>query len=204
MDAPDIKDEVLRLIHEVPRLGTDELMLRPASGTDVQEFESRFNLVVPRELREWLLICNGAPINPGGLFSLEEIARQYEWHPSWTGKGWIPLAGDGCGDSWVLATQERIRSIETHPIYFVDQSDYLHPAYVVASGAWHFFRFLFKDAILAKDFAVKPEHYADELLYDIHDLKREHYWPFDKEKVLEEDPGLAHYAGSVPFPWDTE
>ena len=75
---------------------------------------------------------------------------------------------------------------------------------MVASGLWTFLRFLFEDEISGKNFMMKPEYYADELLYDVDELKGEHYWPFDKGKVLEEDPGLAHYAGKVPFPWDTE
>ena len=204
MHPASIKDEVLKLIHEVPLLNADEIKLKPASRIDIRDFENQFGLAIPLELLDWLLVCNGAPVKPGAMLSLKEIGQYYDWHPTWVEKGWIPLASDGCGDSYVLATKERIEATGTHPIHFVDQSNYLLPAYVVASGLWNFLLFLFKDQIIGKDFAMKPEYYADELLFDINELKGAHYWPFYKRKVLEEDPGLSHYVGEVPFPWKVE
>jgi hypothetical protein len=203
MSSHSIKSEVLKLLHQVPLLGAEELITHPAQEIDIRNFESEFRIRAPHELREWLLICDGAPVKPAGIFGLKEIRKHYEWYPDWIEKGWIPTASDGCGDYYVLSTRERIKSA-SHPIYFLDQSDCLNPAYIVASDLWVFFRFLFRDEMLAKDFVIKPEHYADELLYDSDELKGEHYWPFEKDKVLEEDPDLADYAGDVPFPWDVD
>jgi hypothetical protein len=100
-------------------------------------------------------------------------------YPSWKDKGWIPVAGDGCGNYYVLATRGSGVETAKRPIYFVDTSmDREKPAYVVASDLWHFLRFILRDE-LGRD-----------------------YWPFKKYRVLEEDPDLEEAPGA-PKPWDT-
>ena len=50
------------------------------------------------------------------------MAVQTNWHAPWRDRGWLPVAGDGCGNQYVLVS---------HGI-----------AYVVASDLWTFLRFL--------------------------------------------------------------
>jgi len=64
--------------------------------------------------------------------------------------GWLPLAGDGCGDYYVLASKSTVPS--TPPtLLFIDQSDYHLAAYAVASGLWHFLWFLLEDELLTQE-----------------------------------------------------
>lgn len=178
-----IKEEVAQLVHQVPH-APERPIPKGATEEEIVAFSSRTNLQVPDELHEWLSLSNGPRIGPGGLFGILPTEEQmrieslYELFPAWREKGWIPVAGDGCGNYFVLDSRVSVRS--SHPIYFVDHEDnYVIAQYVVASGLWQFLRFL-----LRTEFAIS-------------------YWPFDKEKVLENDPALQEYKGDVPFPWST-
>src|SRR5579864_815686 len=95
-------------------------------------------------------------------------------------KGWLPIAGDGSGSYYVIATLSW--SPSGHPIYFIDERDYTSPNYVVASGLWQFLRFLLRAEML------EPDDYDT-------------YWPYNRERVLTEDPALEQ-VNSIPKPWE--
>jgi hypothetical protein len=88
----------------------------------------------------------------------------------------LPIAGDGCGNLYVLALKDPVDG--SHPVLFMDVSeDDSRPAYVVASCIWRFVRFL---------------------------LRREQgfsYWPFEKNRVLEEDPEIEK-CSKWARPWE--
>jgi hypothetical protein len=193
-----VQEQVKRLIEE--QLQREGRRLPPgARDEEIAAFEARTGLRVPQELRELLQWSNGPPVGPSGIYPLdtgdgsEGIVGEYQFYPGWRKRGWIPIAGDGCGDTYLLDTttvmgydpaQLTLPALEplaagTHPIYFKDHETDpdAPPEYVVASGLWTFLRFW-----------LLAEH-------------GDRAWPFDRERVLEDDPALADYCGAVPLPW---
>jgi hypothetical protein len=111
------------------------------------------------------------PSVQGGIFGIcplnEYLDTEGRFHrrPRFKDEGWIPTAADGSGNVCVLATRSTTRS--GHPIYFCDHEQSYDATFVVASGLWQFLRFL-----------LRREMGAD-------------YWPYERDRVLAEDPGLA-------------
>lgn len=175
-----IKEEVISLLHKVLALKEQS----PPSGTNETEilgFAIQNNLDVPPDLKAWLCVCNGSYIG-GGLFGVHTLERWldvdsfYELYPSWKKQGWIPIAGDGCGNYYVLGKHSC--TVSGHPVFFIDtheDADCL--AYVVASGLWQFLRFVLRQEI------------------------GEDYWPFNKQKVLEQDPMIEKCQEAL-LPWE--
>ncbi len=84
---------------------------------------------------------------------------------TWRQLGWLPVAGDGFGNYYILLTQEALAGY----VAFVEAiSDPEEIAYLVSSTLWGFLRFLFEAECGAKG------------------------WPFDPNVVLAADPALAH------------
>jgi cell wall assembly regulator SMI1 len=146
-------------------------------------------MAVPSELREWLFVCNGANVNPGGIYGLGSagssisIETFLSREPLWIKKHWLPIANDGSGDYYVVAANDLVPGCGTTPVLFLDQSDYTLPAYVVASSLKHFLWFIL----------------TNELLFQ---QGRKRFWPFDKNEVLAVDPALINYH-SAPLAWNT-
>ena len=93
----------------------------------------------------------------------------------WKSKKWIPIAGDGCGNYYLLATSHEYG--RGRPVFFVDtHEDPNEPSYLVASDLWHFMSFLLRKEL------------------------GESAWPFRKEFVVEEDPAIESYHG-LRYPW---
>ena len=175
------RQEVLSLLHQVGHKINQKLPCG-ANQEQIDAFGKRMNMEVPRELREWLSVCN-APLIAQGIYGIpptrKPLCIEYNLKPEYVALGWLPIAGDGCGDDYVLDTTCTVGS--THPIYFVDhECGYDTAQYVVASGLWAFLRFLLQEEL------------------------DEEYWPFDKEQVLARDPALREYQGKVPLAWEAE
>jgi hypothetical protein len=202
-----LKTEVLELLKQVKPLG-ERVPLEPATEVQIKAFEQKYKLAIPDELRDWLMLSNGANVNPGGVFGVENFGRYFTWHPNWWTNNWIPVASDGCGDTYVLAGGEMIPSSKTHPVFFIDQSDVDQPAYVVASGFWKFLHFLFENEVIHQEappvLDTKNEGLYERMQQRLADPNRKDYWPFRKDKVLQQDPCLNDYTGATPFPWDSE
>lgn len=178
----DPKSEVKDLIHKVPA-PSGGVTIAGTTKAAIEEFARRNSIHVPGELEDWLLYCNGALVGPGGLYGIRprdsflDIEELWAIYGSWKEKGWLPVAGDGCGNYYVLLLNTP-DSVD-HPVLFMDTSaDPETPAYVVASGLWLFLKFLFLDELKLTE------------------------WPFDKEEVLAADPKLAGYR-VYPLPWNT-
>lgn len=90
-----------------------------ATGKELEVLEERLGRRVPDDLRALLTVCNGGAIGPGGIYGqrperteldLPSVAASY---PQWARHGWLPVAGDGCGNHWVLLPDGRIGFIDT-------------------------------------------------------------------------------------------
>jgi cell wall assembly regulator SMI1 len=186
-----IEDKVIELIHQVEPLGKQPVTIVPATDEEIDQFEHDYKFTLPVEVKAWLRRCNGAAVSPGGLYSLysdENDACSIDWHlkefPDWKQRGWIPIAGDGCSNLYILTTAIVIPSTKTHPVFFLDQADFDKPDYVVASGLWKFLFFLLEDEILTE-------------------RGKDTYWPFDKRMVITGDPQIVE-CRKIPLPWETE
>ena len=185
-----IEDDVIALLHKVRPLDDGPVQIVPAGEEELQRFQQTHGIALPGELKAWFRRCNGANVNPGGLNSL--FARDgltcldwyFKQYPAWKARGWFPIAGDGCGNLYVLTTQIETPSTGTHPVCFLDQADFQKLTYVVASGLWKFLYFVLQSEIL-------------------HDQGKHEYWPFDKVAVLAVDPTLAE-ASAIPLPWEID
>jgi len=183
------KEETIDLLH---KLAVSENQKVPA-GTDelaIADFEKENGVLLSPQLREWFLFCNGGALGPGALYGIGnaskfvDIESMWALYPEWKARGWLPLASDGCGDYYILDLGCKIQ-VE-HPVFFIDQADLEPPSYIMASDVWQFFRGLFLSE-LERD----PETF-------------DFYWPFDEKKVLEDDPKLRDYNGTVPFAWNAD
>lgn len=148
------------------------------SDADLDAFSARVGLTVPAELREWLKLCNAPCVGPGGLFGIRpapsflDIEEYLQRFPMWRKKEWIPIAGDGCGNYYVLLASKDLNS----PVFFIDSATD-RPEFVAASNLEHFLVFL--------------------LMKEIGESR----WPFDRGFVMQQDPNLEEYD-EVPLPWD--
>lgn len=155
------------------------------SEREIRAFEARNVVVVPPELRSWLRFTNGPRIGMSGLLGIrtpdafDDMETVYP--PEWRKRGWIPIASDGCGSYFALATQES--DAPGRPVFFMDHErrleEWVQPTYVCASDLWHFLRFYIADGL------GKPD------------------WPFDRDRVLRDDPDLAAYT-KVAKPWELD
>jgi cell wall assembly regulator SMI1 len=182
--------EIEELLRKIASIRSESFFLPKTTEQDIRKYEKEHGIAFPQELCEWLYFCNGTSLVDGNFLGINrndepylEIIEGYAYKQFWKEKGWIPIGEDGCGDFYVLDTKNRIK--EFHPVYFVDQADYFTPDYVVASSLLSFLKFKITDSIL----------YFQHVL--------EYFWPFDKEKVLAEDPDIA-LCVTAPLPWDSD
>ncbi|MCO6437331.1 MAG: SMI1/KNR4 family protein [Phycisphaerae bacterium] len=176
-----IANEVEALLSEVPRPPEDSI---PSGATDEMKnaFEKETRLKLPPAVRQWLGVTNGPCVGPGGIMGIQTSRKtlDMQWllelHPNWIARKWIPIAGDGCGNYYIVSTAKEFGFGE--PVLFVEASvDDNTPVYIVASDIWHFLRFLFMKE-LGKT-----------------------RWPFDKATVQREDPQMLAFRG-VALPWE--
>jgi hypothetical protein len=183
------KQEILDLASKVPVLYPNS-MRTIVTDEDINEYERKHDIYIPKEFREWLLIGNGILVEPGAVFGINlpdntfELSRRLNRYLFWRFRGWLPISTDGCGSYYVMDTKTKIKT--THPIYFIDLCDFEKPDYVVASGLWKFLYFLFSRQIIACSYE---------------ELKK--YWPFNKECVIAEDPDIL-LCTTAPLPWEAD
>ena len=89
-----------------------------ASAADLAVLSDRLGRSLPPVLKSWLSICRGAAIGPGGVYgprpdrpSLDMVGVR-DLFPEWQSLGWLPVAGDGCGNYYVLAEDGTIGFVE--------------------------------------------------------------------------------------------
>ena len=176
-----LEEEVLELLATVPSPPSEEIP-PGATEADVAKCEKRIGLKVPAKLRAWLLTSNGPCVGPGGVFGIKprredlDLEHILTLRPIWREKGWIPVAGDGCGNYYVVVSKGEFG--EGEPVIFIDTMvDDTVPAFIAASDIWQFLKFLFK-----KDLG-------------------ESKWPYDDHEVGKADPDMLAFR-DVAFPWN--
>jgi hypothetical protein len=170
------------LLTKIP-LPPGEELPQGIADADCDLFEQRTGMLLPADLRNWLIMTNGPCVGPGGLFGIRprrrhlDIEAHLKMYPSWSAKKWIPIAGDGCGNYYVVATGQECGG--GYPVLFVDTSASPDiPAYIVASDLEHFVIFLLEAELGDRS------------------------WPFRETSVIRADPNIVRFAG-VKLPWAT-
>jgi hypothetical protein len=174
-------DQILELLRQVPRPPGDSIPLG-VTDEEIAQFEERTGLVVPAMLRSWLRLTNGPCIGPGGFYGINPIRSHLGMEdylsrfPHWKRRKWLPVAGDGCGNHYIIPTQNEFGL--GYPVVFVDVGRAADsPSYVVASDLEHFI--------------------VGTLQKEIGDTG----WPFSRGKTLAFDPRLSDFR-AIPFPWE--
>jgi hypothetical protein len=173
-------ERVRELLGKVPKPPEDALP-GGVEDNDCNDFQLRSGIILPHDLRVWLKLANGPCVGPGGLYGIHPFRDHLDMEvflslfPSWRERGWIPIAGDGCGNHFVLPTNQAYGN--GFPVLFVDTS--FSPdsvSYIAASDLGHFLVFL-----LGRELGNRG-------------------WPFDKDFVMLSDPRIVQFRG-VDFPW---
>ncbi|MFN8194713.1 MAG: SMI1/KNR4 family protein [Nocardioidaceae bacterium] len=113
---PDLA-RIRRLVFGAVRAPEERLV--GATPKQLISLQERVGRPLPEELLALLSICNGAAIGPGGLFGERPDAPYLDLpsiralFPEWDSKGWMPVAGDGCGNYFVLLTDGRVGFVDT-------------------------------------------------------------------------------------------
>lgn len=159
-----------------------------ADQADLDALAREIDRPVPDQLVRWLTICNGSMAGPGGLYgayatpdrdqgALDIITYMLMYADKrWPQQGWIPVAGDGCGNRYVIDASGRL--LDGTGVFFVDTSDDPGvPAYGVASDL--------------------PTFLAQLLLHQIARTP----WPFDPTYIAQHDPMLTIVCPDPLLPW---
>ncbi len=157
------------------------LLPQGVSEDKVRSFEAQINTRLPLVLRDWLMLTNAPGVGGQYLMGIDakpiqDMMRLLNLYPKWLEAGWLPVAGDGLGNFYVVTTKQDFGSGE--PVIFLDHEfDTAQPDYIVASAF----------DIFVKQFVHK-------------ELVRNR-WPFDKSLTLSIDPGIMAFK-SISMPWD--
>ncbi len=134
---------------------------------------------MPGDLERWLTLSSGVTLDTmallgtakqSGLMSIEQVLREYKWPAN----DMVPIAEDGFGNFYALATKGEGR----RPVVFIEGTDLQAPQYVVASSLDRFL-----------------EAFIDVMAGGRHE------WPFVKDRELASDPELAQVT-QYPLPWE--
>lgn len=183
-----------------------------ASEDALSRAGQRLGFPLPDQLARWLRICNGSYLGPGGLLGIETVtdfldlehtlASVSRLWPEWRVRRWIPVAGDGCGDYYVLDASAG-KPWPSGAVFFVDHEDFDRLAYVVASALPRFLCFLFDEELQARPRRLEPAPSdGADWRAELHAQIRAEppSWPFHREYVLERDPDLASFPAAL-LPW---
>jgi hypothetical protein len=178
---PQAYAAVLDLLGRVPRAPWAG-SLTGAAPEQLSALDETLGYPAPPSVRTWLTLCNGYLAGPGNLYGSTtgtdflDIASVLDIHPRWRAKQWLPVAGDGTGNEYIVDASRA--HLAGDGVFFVDVSeDPLALAYVVGSGLPEFLEFL--------------------LERELGDAR----WPFNADSVLARDPAIAEVTPSSLLPW---
>jgi cell wall assembly regulator SMI1 len=92
---------------------------RGAGPAELDSLQARLGCIIPPVLRAWLSVCRGAGIGPGSVFGPRpdrpslDMAQRRDLFPAWMEQGWLPVAGDGCGNCYVLTADGTVGFVDT-------------------------------------------------------------------------------------------
>ena len=115
MTSRERVDELVRGAVRSP----DEPEIRGATAQELAELEVRLGTPLPAQLAELLRICRGAVIGPGGVFGhrpdvpFVDLPTVRALYPAWEAAGWLPVAGDGCGNYYMLLADGTVGFVDT-------------------------------------------------------------------------------------------
>ena len=174
-----VPENIRHLCQAVP-WPPEGVLVEGAAAAQLSAATQQLPFSLPPELQDFLSFLNGPCIGPGGILGIQttrpalDLLIVLEQYPTWKANAWIPVAGDGCGNYYVMVLGQFGR----HPICFVDTVAAPNElAYVVGSNLWKFLEFLLERELGRKG------------------------WPFSAEFVLERDPNLANIE-CAPLPWN--
>lgn len=183
MEIALVREEVKKIFFEQFDKFTVGLQPTQLNQISLNSFEEKYNLKITESVIEWLNFSNGSFAGQGGIFGLNNepdflnLETYYDLYPEWIKLRWLPIAGDGCGNYYIININHA--SIFKDYIFFIDTSNSIETfTYVVASNIWYFLYFI-----------IKSE-------------KKEIEWPFNKKEVLNIDPYLSVSAYSF-LPWNS-
>src|SRR2546430_2684767 len=116
---------IQELLRKVPKPPEDSLPKGITDG-ECDDFEKRTGISLPDDVRHWLKVANGPCVGPGGVYGIRPLRRHFDIEsflslfPSWKKRKWIPIAGDGCGNHYVVPTEHEYGS--GYPVLFIDTS----------------------------------------------------------------------------------
>jgi cell wall assembly regulator SMI1 len=173
--------KIKELLARVPRPPEDSIPGGVSDG-DLAKLEKRLGFPLPDSVRDWLKVSNGPCVGPGGLFGVRpkrkhlDIESYFKMFPAWKPKGWIPIAGDGCGNYYVIPANQDFG--KGFPVVFIDTGESAdEPAYIVSSDIEHFLISLLECELGSEG------------------------WPFDERVVMRNDPHITRFRG-VSLPWE--
>jgi hypothetical protein len=114
----DALEVLCGLIAGAVRAPEDEFP-RGAGPEELDSLSMRLGRGIPQILRAWLSVCRGARIGPGGVFGQRpdapavDMAWIRDLFPEWAELGWLPVAGDGCGNYYVLTGDGTVGFVDT-------------------------------------------------------------------------------------------
>jgi cell wall assembly regulator SMI1 len=181
-----IKDKALNLLRE-EELRYNCKKFTPADKNEVARFEKHYGILLDANCKEWLLISNGSDAGQGGFYGIghekNSIQINYEVHPYWILAQWVPVAGDGFGNTYLVDCSD---ASTRGYIFFIDSyGDASKITYYVSSNFWMFM------------YMMLISNSNND--YDINEC--EDLWPFNKDFVLSIDPGIVK-APSELLPWN--
>ncbi len=173
-------EQISELLDRVPRPPEDSIP-SGVTANEIAKFEERTGIKLPFMLRSWLSLTNGPCVGPGGFYGIHPLRSYLDIEeflgrfPVWMTRQWIPVAGDGCGNHYIIPTQNEFGL--GYPVIFIDMGLAADsPSFLVASDLAHFIV-----GVLRKEFGDTG-------------------WPFKREITLEFDPRISDYH-TVKFPW---
>lgn len=142
------KQEAIRLLTFLD-LAPDDVLPSGATLRQLRDFEKRTELKLPNQIREWLSICNAPCVAEGGVFGVSptrpflDIESYLFDHPGWRDNNWLPVAGDGCGNYYIVVLNAE--DLDFCPVFFVDHEEsYDILSHEIAPDFWSFLLWLFK------------------------------------------------------------
>lgn len=183
-----IKASVLDLLNQW-MASSNEIPAEGATENNITDFEHRTGIQIPRQLQDWLQTSNGPRI-ADGIYGLRpdcpflDIYHKLELYPQWIELKWIPIAGDGCGNYYLVVTQNEFG--EGEPVIFIDVYEGASkPTYVAASDIWHFLQFYLRNELSLSRLSLGSTE--SETQHELEHLP----WPYNKIMVLQEDPDIV-------------